>query len=116
MRTVFAVAALLAALPTLALAQGKPLLLANPADANRDGVVTEAEKADYLAKKAGDPHNAAALPVSAPKPVGNSVVFKPTELQDPERNTTAAGEPPAAASDFEKQLETRIRKDAEDDR
>lgn len=115
MKTVLAAAALLTALPTLAAAQTLPLLT-NPADANKDGVVSAEEKADYLAKKAGDVRNTDPLPVAVPKASGNTVVFKPTELQDPERNTTAAGDPPAAASDFEKQLETRIRKDAEDDR
>jgi len=113
MKTVLAAALLLATPPTLATAQ--PLLLINPADANRDGTVTDEEKADYLAKKAGDVRNAAALPVAAPKPGGATTVFKPTELRDPESNNTAAGAPPAGASDFEKQLETRIRKDAEDD-
>ena len=117
MKTVLAAAALIAALPTLALAQTAAMpLLASPADANKNGVVSADEQADYLARKAGDPNKAAALPVAAPKASGNSVILKPTWLDDSERNKTAAGEPPAAASEFEKQLETRIRKDAADDR
>ncbi len=105
-------AALLFAAPTLALAQAAPLKLTNPADANRDGVVTDDERADYLAKGGAD---AQALPVAAPKSSGQPQVFKPTELPPADQNTTAAGAPPAHASEFEKTLETRIRQDRKRD-
>lgn len=104
-------AAVLFAAPTLAFAQAEPLKLTNPADANRDGVVTDEERADYLAKRGA---NAPELPVSTPKPGGQTVVFKPSELPEAERNNTAAGEPPSQASEFEKTTETRIRRDAKD--
>jgi hypothetical protein len=112
-RLTFAAAVLAAALPTLALAAP---LLTNPADADRDGVVTDEEKADYLAKKAAGVQNTPGLPVAAPKP-GGGTVFKPVALSDPDDLArTAAGAPPSQASDFERSVETRIRKDAEDDR
>lgn len=99
-------AACLLAAPALALAQTAPLKL--PADANGDGVVTEEERADHLARRGAGTQE---LPVASPKPGGQTVVFKPTELPADDRGATAAGEPPAQASEFEKTLETRIRKD-----
>ncbi|MBP7703941.1 MAG: hypothetical protein KA105_01495 [Caulobacter sp.] len=114
---VLAAFALLAA-PACALAQAKPLLLANPADANRDGVVTDEEKADYLARKsAGAADAPPTFGVGAPKPGGNSTIIMGQQGGQPsgEYQTGIAGEAPSAASDFEKSTEDRIRRDAKDD-
>ncbi|MES2342539.1 MAG: hypothetical protein V4597_12730 [Pseudomonadota bacterium] len=54
----------------------QPMKLFKPADANKDGVVTDDEQADYLAQKAKtDP---ASFGVAAPKPSGDAVTFTPT--------------------------------------
>lgn len=56
-------------------ATAQPMKLFKPADANKDGVVSENEQADYLARKAKqDP---ADFSVAAPKPSGDSVTFGP---------------------------------------
>lgn len=110
MKAAIAAVALLASLPTLAMAQSTPVLL-NPADANRDGTVSAEEKADYLARDAAQVQNTPGLAVSTPKP-GAPSIFKPVELPEPGTNTGAAGAPPSQASDFEKATEARIRKDS----
>ena len=115
MRVALIAAAALLTVPACALAQAKPLL-ANPADANKDGVVTDEEKADYLAKKAaGAQDQPPTIGVGAPKPGGASTIIMGKPGGSPDYETGAAGEPPAAASDFEKVTEDRIRRDRKDD-
>jgi hypothetical protein len=120
MRAALAVALLLTAVPAgAALAQTQPpapppLLLANPADANKDGVVTDDERADYLARKAAGAMDQPGLPVSAPKAGGASTIIM-GKSGGGEPSTGAAGEPPAAASEFEKTVEAGIRKDTKRD-
>lgn len=120
MRVAFLAAVALAALsgaasPSAALAQAKPLLLANPADTDKNGVVTEEEKADYLAKKAAGAQDAPpSIGVGAPKPGGNAttIMGKPGGQPSGEYDTGGAGEHSAGASDFEKATEDAIRRDA----
>ena len=114
MNAAFVLSALLLCAPTGALAQGQPLRLLNPADADRDGVVTDDEQADYLAKKAAGAQDEPGLPVAAPKASGNATVVMGTTGLPVRDDPGAAGEPPAAASDFEKSVETRIRRDRDD--
>ncbi len=112
-----AVAAVLFAVlaPGVALAQTAPLLFANPADADRDGVVTEDERADYLAKKAaGVRDQPPSIGVAAPKAGGNDTIIMGKPGSQP-GDSTSAGEPPATASEFEKSVEAGIRKEARDD-
>ncbi len=114
MKTAFVLSALVLAAPSLALAQGQPLRLLNPADANRDGVVSDDERADYLAKKAAGAQDEPGLPVSAPRAGGADTIIMGRPGGQPRDDAGAAGEPPAAASDFEKSVETRIRRDRDD--
>lgn len=88
--------------------------LLSPADADRDGVVTEDERADYLARKAAGAQDEPGLPVSAPRASGNDTIFMGKPGGQPSDNTGTAGEPPAAASDFEKSVEAGIRRDRDD--
>lgn len=120
MKTAIAAVLFATLVPAIALAQTAPPMLLNPADANRDGVVTPDEKADYLAKKAaGVRDQPPTLGVAAPKAGGNDTVVmgKPGAQPGakPDEETGAAGPPPAAASEFEKSVEAGIRKDARDD-
>lgn len=111
MKTAAFAAALMLLVPAAALAQTPPRLL-NPADANKDGVVTEDEKADYLAKKAaGVQDQPPTIGVGAPKPSGNDTIILGKSGSDPSRSDGPAGDPPAAASEFEKTTEAGIRKD-----
>lgn len=111
MKTVALAAALTLLVPAAALAQTPPRLF-NPADANRDGVVSEDERADYLARKAaGVQDQPPAIGVGAPRPSGNDTIIMGRSSSDPSRNDGPAGDPPAAASDFEKATEAGIRKD-----
>lgn len=113
-----AAAAVLFALlaPAVAMAQAAPPMLRNPADADRDGVVTDDEKADYLARKAaGVRDQPPTLGVAPPKAGGNDTIIMGKPGAQPGDDPGAAGEPPAAASDFEKSVEAGIRKDARDD-
>lgn len=106
-----AIAAALAA----ALAQTAPSILLNPADTDRNGVVTEDEKADYLAKKAaGVRDQPPTIGVAAPKTSGDTTIILGGPGSRP-NEATAAGDPPANASEFEKSIEAGIRKDARDD-
>lgn len=114
MRAAIVLSALLLALPAQALAQGQPLRLINPADADRDGVVTDDERADYLAKKAAGAQDEPGLPVAAPKASGNDTIIMGKPGAQPSDNTGPAGEPPAAASAFETSVEAGIRKDRDD--
>ncbi len=114
MRAAIVLTALLFGLPAQALAQGQPLRLLNPADADRDGVVTDDERADYLARKAAGAQDEPGLPVSAPKASGNDTIILGKPGAQPGDEDSAAGEPPAAASDFEKSVEAGIRKDRDD--
>lgn len=114
MRAAIVLTALLFGLPAVALAQGQPLRLLNPADADRDGVVTDDERADYLAKKAAGAQDEPGLPVSAPKAGGNDTIIMGKPGAQPGDNTGPAGEPPAAASAFETSVEAGIRKDRDD--
>lgn len=114
MRAAIVLSALLFALPAATLAQGQPLRLLNPADADRDGVVTDDERADYLAKKAAGAQDEPGLPVSAPKAGGNDTIIMGKPGAQPGDNTGPAGEPPAAASAFETSVEAGIRKDRDD--
>ncbi|MDP3385185.1 MAG: hypothetical protein Q8S47_17910 [Phenylobacterium sp.] len=73
-------------LPLIALlvaggAQAQMLRLHNPADANRDGVVSDAERADYEARKGGPPPWDQPSPygVNAPPASGPGVTFAPNE-------------------------------------
>lgn len=110
MRPIVIAAVLLALGPSAALAQSAPRLF-NPADADRDGVVTEEERADFLARKAsGVQDQPPTLGVGAPKPGGNDTIILGKSGADPDRNDGPAGGPPAAASDFEKTTEAGIRK------
>ncbi|MDP3383769.1 MAG: hypothetical protein Q8S47_10630, partial [Phenylobacterium sp.] len=62
-------------------AQAQMLRLHNPADAQRDGVVSDAERADYEARKGGPPPWDQPSPygVSAPPASGPGVTFAPNE-------------------------------------
>lgn len=118
MKTAIAAALLIAALPVCAFAQApavpaKPLI--QPADANKDGKVTEDERLDYLARKSAGAQDQPGLPVSAPKPGGNSTVIMGKPGGQTPYQTGIAGEHPEGASDFEKATEDRIRQDAKDD-
>lgn len=105
------VAVLLTLIPAAALAQSPPRLI-NPADANKDGVVTKDEKADYLARKAsGVQDQPPTIGVAPPKAGGNETIIMGKPGGQPSDNTGPAGEPPAAASEFEKTTEAGIRKD-----
>ena len=75
MRVAFVLSALLVALPVQALGQGQPLRLFNAADADSDGVVTDDERADYLAKKAAAARDEPGLPVAAPRAGGNDIII-----------------------------------------
>jgi hypothetical protein len=114
MKAAIVLSAIVLSAPTLALAQGQPLRLLNPADADRDGVVSDDERADYLAKKAAGAQDEPGLPVSAPKAGGNDTIVMGKPGAQPGDDAGAAGEPPAAASDFEKSVETKIRRDRDD--
>lgn len=114
MRVALVLSALLVALPVQALGQGQPLRLFNPADADRDGVVSDDERADYLAKKAAQARDEPVLPVAAPRAGGNDTIIMGRPGAQPGDDTGVAGEPPAAASAFETSTETRIRKDRDD--
>lgn len=113
MRVAIVLSALLIA-PSVAVVQGQPLRLISPADADRDGVVTDDERADYLAMKAAGARDEPGLPVAAPRSGGADTVILGRPGALPRDDTGAAGEPPAAASDFEKSIESRIRKDRDD--
>lgn len=113
MRAAIVLSALLFALPAAAVAQGQ-LRLLNPADADRDGVVTDDERADYLARKAAGAQDEPGLPVSAPRAGGNDTIILGRPGAQPGDNTGPAGEPPAAASAFETSVEAGIRKDRDD--
>ena len=84
----------------------QPLKLFKPADANRDGVVSDDEQADHLARKArSDP---ADFGVAAPKPSGNSVTFgqtPPDLMAGPSLETRAV-----EASEFEQSQDAIARK------
>ena len=95
---ILAAAAVLAATPAAAQA----LKLTKPADANKDGVVTDQEQADYYAKQANRP--AKEIGVAAPKSSGDQVTFKLTE---PENELDKRAVP---ASDFEKAQDAQARK------
>jgi hypothetical protein len=105
MRIVFlaAAAALLAGS-----AAAQPMKLFKPADANKDGVVSEDEQADDLAQKAkSDP---AEFGVAAPKPSGGSVTFgqAPTDMMaGPSLDSRAV-----KASEFEESQDAIARKAA----
>ena len=72
-------AALLVSGPALA-QQAKPLF-PNPADANKDGVVTEDEKLDYQAAQ-HDKAPVKEIGVSPPKSSGDGVTIKLTEPEN----------------------------------
>ena len=114
MKAAIVLTALLLTAPAAALAQGQTLRLISPADADRDGVVTDDERADYLAKKAAGAGDQPGLPVSAPKAGGNDTIIMGRPGAQPGDNTGPAGEPPAAASAFETSVEAGIRKDRDD--
>lgn len=86
----------------------QPLKLFKPADANRDGVVTDDEQADYLAQKARkDPADFA---VAAPKPSGDAITVGQTPsdmLVGPSLDTRAV-----KASGFEESQDAIARKAA----
>ncbi|WGM39709.1 hypothetical protein [Caulobacter sp. NIBR1757] len=77
-------AALLVAGPALAQTPaampGKPLF-PNPADANKDGVVTDDERLDYQAAQ-HDKRPVREIGVAAPKSSGDGVTFKLTEPEN----------------------------------
>jgi hypothetical protein len=52
--------------------------------------------------------------VPAPRAGGNDTIIMGRPGAQPGDDTGAGGDPPAAASDFEKAVETRIRKDRDD--
>lgn len=110
MKIAIAAALLLTALPACALAQVPAGPLIRPADANRDGVVSEEERLDYLAKKAASARDQPGLPVATPKPTGESTTIMGRPGGQTYR-TGVAGDHPEGASDFEKATEDRIRKD-----
>ncbi len=87
-------------------AAAQPMKMFRPADANKDGVVTQDEQADYLAKKAkSDP---ADYGVAAPKPSGDSVTFgqtPPDLMAGPSLETRAV-----QASEFEQSQDAIARK------
>lgn len=114
MKSAVVLSVLLLAAPAVATAQDQPLRLLNPADANRDGVVSDDERADYLAKKAAGAQDEPGLPVAAPRSGGGATLVVGGPGVKPADDPGAAGEPPAAASDFEKSVETRIRRDRDD--
>ena len=88
-------AALLAAGPALAQVQPAKPLFPNPADANKDGVVTDEERLDYQAAQ-HDKRPVREIGVAPPKSGGSGVTFKVTE---PESELDKRVVP---ASDFEK--------------
>jgi hypothetical protein len=99
-------AALLVAGP--ALAQTAKPLFPSPADANKDGVVTDEERLDYQAAQ-HDKRPARAIGVAAPKSSGDGVTFKLTE---PENELDKRAVP---ASDFEKAQNDQAEKAKKDD-
>ena len=84
----------------------QPMKLFRPADANKDGVVTDDEQSDYLAHKARqDPVD---FGVAAPKPSGDAVTFTPTApdlTAGPSLDTRAV-----KASEFEESQDAIARK------
>ena len=101
---ILAAAAALAAMPAAA----QVLKPTKPADANRDGVVTDKEQAEYYAKQHDKPVQE--IGVAAPKSAGDGVTFKLTE---PENDLDKRAVP---ASDFEKAQDAQARKaQAKDD-
>lgn len=72
-------AALLVATPAFA-QQAKPLF-PNPADANKDGVVTDEERLDYQAAQM-DKRPVKDIGVAPPKSTGDGVTFKLTEPEN----------------------------------
>lgn len=86
----------------------QPMKLFKPADANRDGVVTDDEQADYLAEKAKtDP---ASFGVATPKPSGEAVTLgqSPSDMMaGPSLDTRAV-----KASEFEQAQDAIARKAA----
>ncbi|HYE47845.1 MAG TPA: hypothetical protein VEA44_18905 [Caulobacter sp.] len=93
-----AAAAVLAATPAAA----QTLKLTKPADANKDGVVTDQEQADYYAKQASKPVKE--IGVAAPKPTGDGLNVKFTE---PENELDKRAVP---ASDFEEAQNAQFEK------
>ncbi|RYF92457.1 MAG: hypothetical protein EON95_12340 [Caulobacteraceae bacterium] len=83
-------------------------LFPNPADADKDGVVTDDERLDYQARQ-HDKHPVREFGVAAPKATGDGVTFKLTE---PESELDKRVVP---ASDFEKAQNAEFEKAREDD-
>lgn len=107
MRIILAAAVLVMA-PCLALGQSLPLR--HPADVNRDGLVTEDEKADYAARKASD---APELPVAEPRPGGADRRAFPGRAPRREipGNVSDQISPAPHASEFQAAMDAKDRKD-----
>lgn len=86
----------------------QPMKLFKPADANKDGVVSEEEQADHLAQKAKQAP--VDYDVAAPKPSGDAVTFgqaAPNTTAGPSLETRAV-----KASEFEQSQDAIARKAA----
>lgn len=96
-------AALLVSGPALAQVQPAKPLFPNPADANKDGVVTDDERLDYQAAR-HDKRPAREIGVAPPKATGDGVTFKVTEPEN-ELDKRAV-----APSDFEEAQNAQFEK------
>ena len=101
-------AALLVAGPAFAQVQPAKPLFPNPADANKDGVVTDEERLDYQAAQ-HDKRPVREIGVAPPKATGTGVTFK---VAEPETELDKRVVP---ASDFEEAQNAAFEKAKKDD-
>lgn len=92
--------------PALAVAQQAPRLLLNPADADRDGLVSDAERADRLGAAPAD-----IIRISAQWPERRLIGVRPPEPLDPGPLDMARRVAPP--SEFELALEDRFNREVE---
>jgi hypothetical protein len=101
-------AALLVSGPALAQVQPAKPLFPNPADANKDGVVTDEERLDYQARQ-DEKRPAREIGVAPPKSTGGGANFR---FVEPENELDKRVVPP---SDFEEAQNAEFEKARKDD-